>query len=112
MTRHPPSSAPARPKMTHRNPGEQPSAESAVDKKISMREVARLAKVSVATVSMVLNDNPRISRATHMRCRRTGVCSSVPFLGVPADCARATGGRSRHGSVDRSDASVTAGGRG
>jgi DNA-binding LacI/PurR family transcriptional regulator len=35
--------------------------------KISMREVARLAKVSVATVSMVLNDNPRISRATHMR---------------------------------------------
>jgi DNA-binding LacI/PurR family transcriptional regulator len=39
-------------------------------KKISMREVARLAKVSVATVSMVLNDNPRISRATHMRVQR------------------------------------------
>src|SRR5215207_11174772 len=38
--------------------------------KISMREVARLAKVSVATVSMVLNDNPRISRATHMRVQR------------------------------------------
>src|SRR4051812_8450190 len=35
-------------------------------KKVSMREVAKLAKVSVATVSMVLNDNPRISRATHM----------------------------------------------
>jgi len=39
-------------------------------KKISMREVAKLAKVSVATVSMVLNDNPRISRATHMRVQR------------------------------------------
>lgn len=38
--------------------------------KVSMREVARLAKVSVATVSMVLNDNPRISRATHMRVQR------------------------------------------
>src|SRR5687768_363417 len=38
--------------------------------KISMREVARLAKVSVATVSMVLNDNPRISRATHMKVQR------------------------------------------
>jgi DNA-binding LacI/PurR family transcriptional regulator len=38
--------------------------------KISMREVARLAKVSVATVSMVLNDNPRISRATHLRVQR------------------------------------------
>src|SRR5437870_12335180 len=39
-------------------------------KKVSMREVARLAKVSVATVSMVLNDNPRISRATHMKVQR------------------------------------------
>ncbi|MEO6435029.1 MAG: LacI family DNA-binding transcriptional regulator [Tepidisphaeraceae bacterium] len=38
--------------------------------KVSMREVARQAKVSVATVSMVLNDNPRISRATHMRVQR------------------------------------------
>jgi LacI family transcriptional regulator len=38
--------------------------------KVSMREVARLAKVSVATVSMVLNDNPRISRATHMKVQR------------------------------------------
>jgi DNA-binding LacI/PurR family transcriptional regulator len=32
--------------------------------------VARLAGVSVATVSMVINDNPRISRATHMRVQR------------------------------------------
>src|SRR5437660_3562234 len=39
-------------------------------KSVSLREVARLAKVSVATVSMVLNDNPRISRATHMRVQR------------------------------------------
>lgn len=39
-------------------------------KPISVRDVAKLAKVSVATVSMVLNDNPRISRATQMRVRR------------------------------------------
>ena len=29
-----------------------------------------MAGVSVATVSMVINDNPRISRATHMRVQR------------------------------------------
>lgn len=39
-------------------------------KPISLRDVARLANVSVATVSMVLNDNPRISRATHMKVQR------------------------------------------
>jgi DNA-binding LacI/PurR family transcriptional regulator len=50
--------------------GARPAAGPAEERKISMREVARLAKVSVATVSMVLNDNPRISRATHMRVQR------------------------------------------
>jgi DNA-binding LacI/PurR family transcriptional regulator len=39
-------------------------------KPVSLRDVARQAKVSVATVSMVLNDNPRISRATHMKVQR------------------------------------------
>src|SRR6059058_2525659 len=39
-------------------------------KPISLRDVAKMAKVSVATVSMVLNENPRISRATHMRVQR------------------------------------------
>src|SRR5436309_15062063 len=39
-------------------------------KSVSLRDVARMAKVSVATVSMVLNDNPRISRATHMKVQR------------------------------------------
>src|SRR4051812_8974941 len=39
-------------------------------KSVSLRDVAKIAKVSVATVSMVLNDNPRISRATHMRVQR------------------------------------------
>jgi DNA-binding LacI/PurR family transcriptional regulator len=39
-------------------------------KSVSLRDVARMAKVSVATVSMVLNDNPRISRATHLRVQR------------------------------------------
>src|SRR3954465_14031462 len=60
-------------------PGKKARQAAAVEKhpaafptagKVSMREVARLAKVSVATVSMVLNDNPRISRATHMRVQR------------------------------------------
>ena len=37
---------------------------------VSLRDVAKLADVSVATVSMVLNDNPRISRATQLRVRR------------------------------------------
>jgi DNA-binding LacI/PurR family transcriptional regulator len=39
-------------------------------KPVSLRDVAKLANVSVATVSMVLNENPRISRATQMRVRR------------------------------------------
>lgn len=39
-------------------------------KPVSLRDVAREAKVSVATVSMVLNENPRISRATHLRISR------------------------------------------
>jgi DNA-binding LacI/PurR family transcriptional regulator len=39
-------------------------------KPISLRDVAREAKVSVATVSMVLNENPRISRATQLRVQR------------------------------------------
>jgi hypothetical protein len=37
---------------------------------VSLRDVAKWAKVSVATVSMVLNDNPRISRATHLRVQK------------------------------------------
>ncbi len=47
-----------------------PGAKSRSVKQVSLRDVARQAKVSVATVSMVLNDNPRISRATHMRVQR------------------------------------------
>ena len=38
--------------------------------KVSIREVAKQAGVSVATVSMVLNDNPRISRATQLRVQK------------------------------------------
>ena len=41
-----------------------------VSKSISLRDVAREAKVSVATVSMVLNGNPRISRATSLKIQR------------------------------------------
>lgn len=37
---------------------------------VSLRDVAKEAKVSVATVSMVLNGNPRISRATSLRIQR------------------------------------------
>jgi LacI family transcriptional regulator len=41
-----------------------------LDRPVSLRDVAKLAKVSVATVSMVLNDNPRISRATQIRVQQ------------------------------------------
>lgn len=51
-----------------RRPRAQAAGVSA--EKVNMAEVARLAKVSVATVSMVLNNNPRISRPTHLRVRR------------------------------------------
>src|SRR6478672_6198840 len=40
------------------------------NKPVNLRDVAKMAGVSVATVSMVINDNPRISRATHMRVQR------------------------------------------
>ena len=39
-------------------------------KQVSVRQIARIAKVSVATVSLVINDHPRISAATKKRVRR------------------------------------------
>ncbi len=39
-------------------------------KKVGIREIARLAEVSVATVSMVLNDNPKITAATRAKVNR------------------------------------------
>ena len=45
-------------------------AEEKPPERISIRDVAKQAGVSVATVSMVLNENPRISRATHVRVQR------------------------------------------
>lgn len=45
-------------------------ARSASAKPVNLRDVAKRAKVSVATVSMVLNENPRISRATQMRVQQ------------------------------------------
>lgn len=41
-----------------------------LNRPVSLRDVAKWAKVSVATVSMVLNDNPRISRATQLRVQK------------------------------------------
>lgn len=43
---------------------------AAAKSRVSMREVARLADVSVATVSMVLNSNPKISKATQVKVQR------------------------------------------
>jgi LacI family transcriptional regulator len=51
-------------------PVEAPANPAVRTRAISLRDVAREAKVSVATVSMVLNNNPRISRATHLRVQR------------------------------------------
>src|SRR5438045_9108942 len=39
-------------------------------KKVSVRQIAKLANVSVATVSRVINDHPRISTATKKRIPR------------------------------------------
>jgi len=52
------------------SPNPSPEASPATGRQTSVREVARLAKVSPATVSLVINDNPRISAATHKRVRR------------------------------------------
>src|SRR5271170_3924647 len=41
-----------------------------VGKQVSVREVARLAQVSATTVSLVINDNPRISQNTQRRVRK------------------------------------------
>lgn len=45
-------------------------APSKPKRSVNLRDVASAASVSVATVSMVLNNNPRISRATHTRVQR------------------------------------------
>lgn len=39
-------------------------------KAVNLRDIAKQANVSIATVSMVLNDNPRISRLTQLRVQR------------------------------------------
>ncbi|HEX8520663.1 MAG TPA: LacI family DNA-binding transcriptional regulator [Tepidisphaeraceae bacterium] len=46
------------------------TADAKTSKPVNLRDVAKMAGVSVATVSMVINDNPRISRATHMKVQR------------------------------------------
>src|SRR5215218_8612807 len=46
------------------------SSKSRGGKSVNLRDIAKHAKVSIATVSMVLNDNPRISRPTQLRVQR------------------------------------------
>src|SRR4051794_12259883 len=52
------------------SPDEAVAEGAAPAKPIGVRELAQMANVSVATVSMVLNENPRISRATQMKVQR------------------------------------------
>src|SRR6478735_11294200 len=47
-----------------------PDALPSTSKQVSVRQIARIANVSVATVSLVINDHPRISTATKKRIRR------------------------------------------
>ena len=49
-------------------PSDTPSLPAS--KQVSVREVARLAQVSATTVSLVINDNPRISQGTQRRVRK------------------------------------------
>jgi DNA-binding LacI/PurR family transcriptional regulator len=60
-----PARTPARPPA-----GDRAERVDRVDRVVSLRDVAKEGKVSVATVSMVLNGNPRISRATSLRIQR------------------------------------------
>lgn len=50
--------------------GDHEGTGPATGKPIGLRDLAKMANVSVATVSMVLNDNPRISRATQLKVQR------------------------------------------
>ena len=65
---------------------------SSGDRTPSMTDVARLADVSVMTVSRVINDHPRVSNATRAR-----VQAAIDELGYRANMAARTlaGGRSR-----------------
>ena len=67
-------------------------AQSGPHKKSTLRDVARQANVSVATVSRVLNNNPRVSPDT--RAKVMDVIDALHF--VPSAAARAiNSGRTR-----------------
>lgn len=60
----------ADPQAGSKPPASTHKAASGKTKKVGIREIAKLAKVSVATVSMVLNDNPKITSATRSRVQK------------------------------------------
>lgn len=50
--------------------GQKPSAGPAKGKRVGIREIASKAEVSVATVSMVLNNNPKITASTRQKVNK------------------------------------------
>jgi len=61
---------PQSPSQVNAEPADGSAGKAPAAKRVSMRDVAKAADVSIGTVSMVLNGSERISRATHIKVQR------------------------------------------